>query len=324
MTESWKVTLPCTRAEAEALTDDMGPLADLDSPPVLVSQEAEPDNPARWIIEAYFETQPTKAIIGLLRSLVPSAGKTVALVERIDDEDWVTLSQSGIEPVSVGRFHIRHRADEPELPGRVNYLIPASTAFGTGQHETTSGCLLMLEAMHGQGARFRNIADVGTGTGLLAFAAMELWPQARAIASDIDPVSVEVTRDNALANGIKPGAGPGRLALAVAGGVAHRTIQARAPYDLLIANILAGPLIALAPSLSACLADRGSLVLAGLLAEQADRVIATYRRHGLRLVARNDRGAWPTLHLVKARNIGRPPSRSVIRRKAETPGFGSW
>lgn len=324
MTESWKLTLPCTRAEAEALTDDMGALADLDSPPVLTSSEAEPDNPARWTIEAYFDRRPAKKVVALLQAMLPSARDAVPVIERLGDEDWVVMSQAGLAPVTAGRFHIRHNAEEPVQPGSVNYFIPASTAFGTGQHETTYGCLEMLESMRRSGMRFRNIADVGTGTGLLAFAALELWPRARATASDIDPVSVDVTAENAAANGFHLGRGPGRLSLAVAGGVAHPLIQSRAPYDLIIANILAGPLIELAPSLCACLADRGTLVLAGLLDTQAERVEAAYRRYGMRLVTRTDRGQWPTLRLRKQPLHGRRPPSGRSRAIGEAPGFGSW
>lgn len=325
MSDSWKVTLPCTRAEAEALTDDMGPLADLSSAPVLTSSEAEPDNPDRWTIEAYFDRKPTQKIVALLHAMIPSAASAEPIVERLREENWVVLSQAGLEPVTAGRFHIRHKPDEPELQDHVNYMIPASTAFGTGQHETTSGCLLMLERLSRAGARFRNVADIGTGTGLLAFAMLELWPQARAIASDIDPVSIDVTAENAVANGIPLGRSPGQLALAVAGGVAHQTIQARGPYDLLVANILAGPLIELAPSLSACVGQRDTLVLAGLIDSQAARVTAAYARQGMRLVERIDQGAWPILRLRKAPRYGRPPlKRRGTKAIGEAPGFGSW
>ena len=256
--------------------------------------------------------------------MVPSAAGTKPLVEALPDEDWVTLSQQGLEAVTAGRFHVRNLASDPEQPGQVNILIAASRAFGTGQHETTAGCLTMLDRMRQVGMRFNNMADIGTGTGLLAFAAMNLWPRAHAIASDIDPVAVEISAENAATNGVPLGAGPGRLALVTAAGANHAAIIGRAPYDLLIANILAGPLIELAPSLCALVEDGGTILLAGLLDTQVDAVLAAYRAQGMRLAERTDRGDWPTLRLRKRPRIGwKRPKRLNPAARGEAPGFGS-
>lgn len=322
--QSWKVTLPCTRAEAEALDGDIAAFAMMDRPPVLMTSEAAPDDDNIWQLDAYFEGKPSPAAIKLLRTLVPSAARVKPIVEALPDEDWVTLSQQGLEPVTAGRFHVRNIATDPELPGHVNLLIEAGRAFGTGQHETTAGCLAMLDRMRRVGMRFRHVADIGTGTGLLAFAAMHLWPRAHAIASDIDAVAVEITADNARTNGVKLGDGAGRLALVTAAGGNHPALIGRAPYDLLIANILAGPLIELAPALCALVEEGGSIVLAGLLNEQADAVIAAYRAQGMRLAERSDRGDWPTLHLRKRPIIGwKRPKRIDSAARGEAPGFGS-
>jgi ribosomal protein L11 methyltransferase len=159
----------------------------------------------------------------------------------------------------------------------------------------------MLDRMKASGLRFDDIADVGTGTGLLAFAARALWPAARSIASDIDPVSIEVTAENAATNAIPLGRSRGQIELVVAPGLAHRRLQARAPYDLLIANILAGPLIELAPVFADAILPGGSLILAGLLDHQAAAVAQAYRRQGMWLAQRADRGDWPTLRMVKRR-----------------------
>ena len=321
--QSWKVTLPCTRAEAEAIDGDIAAFAVMDSPPVLMTSEADEDQ-GLWRLDAYFEGRPSPAAIKLLKTLVPSAAGAKPLVEALPDEDWVTMSQQGLAPVTAGRFHVRNIATDPELPGHVNLLIEAGRAFGTGQHETTAGCLAMLDRMRRVGMHFRNIADIGTGTGLLAFAALNLWPRARAIASDIDPVAVEISADNARANGIMLGDGLGRLALVAAAGGNHPALAGRAPYDLLIANILAGPLIELAPSLCALIEDGGTIVLAGLLDTQADAVIAAYRAQGMRLAERVDRGDWPTLRLRKRPRIGwRRPVRLDPAERGEAWGFGS-
>lgn len=322
--QSWKVTLPCTRAEAEALDGDIAAFALMDRPPVLMTSEAAPDDEDKWQLDAYFEGKPSAAAIKLLRSMVPSGMGAKPLVEALPDEDWVTISQQGLEAVTAGRFHVRNLAQDPELPDHVNLLIAASRAFGTGQHETTAGCLAMLDRMRRVGMRYNNIADIGTGTGLLAFAALSLWPRASAIASDIDPVAVEISQENAMANSVKLGSGKGQLALVTAAGANHAAIVGRAPYDLLIANILAGPLIELASSLCAVVEDGGTILLAGLLNEQADAVLAAYRVQGMRLAERADRGDWPTLRLRKRPRIGwKRPRRIDPAARGEAPGFGS-
>ena len=309
MPGTWKVILPCTRTEAEVIADDIGQLALLDPPPTLMTSEPDPSRPDAWRLEAFFEGKPAAASLRLLQALVPSAGKTKPIVERVPDADWVTLSQAGIEPIRAGRFFIHTAAHAGAVPpDAVAFRIEAGRAFGTGQHETTTGCLLMLDRMKRQGARFDDILDLGTGTGLLAFAALALWPRARAIASDIDLVAIAVAAENARVNGVRLGHGRGQLDLVAAPGMAHPLLAAAAPYDLIVANILAGPLIALAPAVAAALAPGGALLLAGLLDHQAEAVISVYRRHGLRLADRIDRGEWPTLRLRKRPAPWRSPA----------------
>ena len=176
-------------------------------------------------------------------------------------------------------------------------MIPASQAFGTGQHATTAGCLEMLTHMKRQGAVVRNLADIGTGTGLLAFAALKLWPRALATASDIDPVCLGVVADNADLNTVPQGARRGELTMVAAAGMDHPVLTVRGPYDLLIANILAGPLIELAPDFGTAVVPGGSLLLAGLLETQERGVRAAYSRAGFRLAARLVRGDWSILWL---------------------------
>jgi ribosomal protein L11 methyltransferase len=187
-----------------------------------------------------------------------------------------------------------HYGDRPE--GAVSFEIDAGLAFGTGQHATTAGCLAALDRLETGSKRFANIADIGTGTGLLAFAALALWPEAKAIATDIDPIAVDVSEENARINGVKLGHGAGELLLAVADGMDHPMIAARAPFDLLIANILAGPLIELAPAFARAVAPGASIILAGLLDTQADAVTAAYANEGMKLVEQGD-GEWRVLVL---------------------------
>lgn len=300
---SWKLTLPCNRSEAEALTGETPQLAALDPPPVLLTTEL--DGGPAWQLDAYFETEPDAAAVMLLRTLVPSAARAPALVEPVEQQDWVTLSQQGLEPIQAGRFFVHtpaHRGKVP--PNAVALEIDAGRAFGTGQHETTAGCLIALTRLRTSGLCFGNIADLGTGTGLLAFAAARLWPAARVIASDIDPVAIEVAAENAAINRVPIGRARGQLELAVAPGMECGRLKARAPYDLVIANILAAPLIQLAPSISAAIEAGGRLILAGLLHGQADAVLAAYRRQGLSLIFTVERGDWPTLTLRKRRALG--------------------
>lgn len=306
MADSWKVTLPCTKAEAEAMQGDLTQFAAFDSPPVLMTSEADAAQPDSWRLDAYFDAEPDKDTLTLLRSLVPSAAKAKPAVEKLPEEDWVTLSQQGLEPIRAGRFFIHTPAHRDAVPpDAVALEIDAGRAFGTGQHETTTGCLLALDRLKRTGVSFGNIVDVGTGTGLLAFAALRLWPAARIAASDIDPVSIEVTEENAAINAIPLGRARGRVELAVAPGLEHVRLKARAPYDLVIANILAGPLIDLAPSLAGALEPGGRLILAGLLDHQAEKVAAAYRREGMMTSFRITRGDWPTLVMRKRRTLRR-------------------
>jgi len=323
---AWQMTLPCSRADGERLQDDAEALfADWPSPPAIMSSEPDESRPDDWQLDIIFEQEPDAATIDTILARLPAAARTAMVLAPVPDEDWVTRSQAGMAPITAGPFHVRHDPADAPRAGCVNFIMPASRAFGTGQHETTRGCLEALARLHETGHRFGNIADIGTGTGLLAFAAGALWPHAHILASDIDPVSIEVSAENAALNQVPLGGGAGQVQLVAAPGVEHALIVALAPYDLILANILAGPLIELAPSLAAQVADGGSLVLAGLLESQADRVLAAYRAQGMRLAGRIDNGDWPTLHLRKRRRYGwRRPVRWPADAVGTAPGFGSW
>ncbi|MGH6634077.1 MAG: 50S ribosomal protein L11 methyltransferase, partial [Sphingopyxis sp.] len=199
---SWIVSLPCTRDEAEALSGEIPELDASSEAPVVVTREIDEDA-GEWQLDAYVDTKPTPALLKILQALIPSAAGKKPVVEELPEEDWVTLSQQGLEPVQAGRFFVHTSSYADRVPtGTTPFLIDASQAFGTGGHDTTAGCLSMLDRLARQGASPRNIADIGTGTGLLAFAAMALWPRAKTIASDIDPASIFVTRDNAGINNV--------------------------------------------------------------------------------------------------------------------------
>jgi ribosomal protein L11 methyltransferase len=285
--ETWKLTLPCTRAEAEAIdaADDLA----IDA--VIMTTETVEDEVETWRLDAYSEHEPDAAMIAALQALVPSAAGTAPEIEALAAQDWVTLSQSGLEPLSEGRFVVHtsaHPVDPPE--GGRAFLIDAGQAFGTGHHATTSGCLALLDRLSDRG--FANVIDIGTGTGLLAFAAAHLWPDARVMATDIDPAAIRVTAENAALNGI---AG---IDLVVADGTLDDRVIASAPYDLLIANILAGPLVSMAPEIAAIATPEATIILAGLLDTQREAVVAAFEACGCTLDAIDRRGDWTILHLT--------------------------
>lgn len=287
---SFRVTVPCTRAQGEAVAA----LDDVLTGAVIVADEPDPSRPDEWLIHAYFEHPPSADELAALRSL----GSGEPRVEELAESDWVTMSQSGLQPIRAGRFTV-HTPMFPPEDERINFEIDASLAFGTGQHATTSGCLEALDRLERQGKCFANIADIGTGTGLLAFAALALWPEAKCIATDIDPVAVEVARDNAAINRVKLGHGVGQLLLAQADGMDSPLLAARAPFDLIVANILAGPLVELAPAFAKALAAGGSIVLAGLLDTQAAAVAHAYEAEGL-VLRDAGFGEWPVLVCKRA------------------------
>lgn len=314
MAQSWKLTAFAPRAVIEAALIAHEDALDWDPEIVLSGSEIAEDRPDDWRLEAWLSRRPSapeKAAIAALFAGEPPE----LMVEELPDIDWVTTSQQGLEPIRAGRFHV-HTPEHAPLSeaGVTDFVIPASRAFGTGQHATTAGCLTMLSEMRARGTVVRNLADIGTGTGLLAFAALDLWPHALALASDIDAICVGVVEENAHLNGVAMGARAGELVMAVADGMEHPLLAARGPYDLIIANILAGPLISLAPDFARALLPGGNLVLAGLLETQEAQVRAACRRAGLRLAARLVNGDWSILWLrkrarasVRARKPGELP-----------------
>ena len=296
---SWKITAFAPRTVVEAALVAHEDVWDWDPAIVLSGSEIAEDRPDDWQLEAWLEKRPgpaeKTAIAALFEGKPPKF-----VIEKLAETDWLVTSQKGLEPIRAGAFHV-HTPDHPALTeaGLFDFTIPASQAFGTGQHATTAGCLAMLTHMKRQGICVRNCADIGTGTGLLAFAALSLWPRTLALASDIDAVCVQVVDANARENGIAMGGRRGELVMAVADGMNHPLIAARGPYDLVIANILAGPLVSLAPDFGAALVPGGHLVLAGLLESQEASVRAACRRAGLRLAARLVDGDWSILWLRK-------------------------
>ncbi|MEM1066698.1 MAG: 50S ribosomal protein L11 methyltransferase [Pseudomonadota bacterium] len=276
------------RASAEALG---AALERLDPAPTGVGVFEIEDGSGLWEVGAYFTGQPDDAGLALLAAAF--AANPFAVSE-LPETDWVAKVQRELRPVEAGRFFVYGAHDAHLVPqDRIGLLIEASMAFGTGHHGTTLGCLKALDRLIEAGIAPARIADIGCGTAVLAMAAARIWP-AEVIASDIDPVAVEVARANASANGLAD-----RMAVVEAEGFDHPDLARRAPYDLVFANILKGPLIALAPGISAHVADGGMAILSGILADQAQEVLATYAAHGFNPFEEDRIVDWVTLVLRK-------------------------
>ncbi len=277
----WKATAHLAKADAPnvaAAFELTGPQA------VLISEEPFSDAAT---VEALYAQMPDGDLLSKL------AGREV-FVALLPDADWIRLSQEGLPPVRAGRFFVYGAHDAGEVPpGVIPICIEAGMAFGTGHHETTALCLAALSEL-ARRRRFENVLDLGCGTGLLAIGAAKLWRR-RVTASDIDPVAVEVTRENARANGEAP-----LVSAVVADGLSHPALAHRAPYDLIVANILAQPLTRLAPSVASALAPGAWLILSGILRWQENAVLGFYRAQGLilRRIAREN--AWSALLLEKS------------------------
>jgi ribosomal protein L11 methyltransferase len=286
----WKasVTLTKDRSADIAAVFELAPPA-----PQAVLIAEDPFGPDATV-EALYQEQPDAS---LLSGLV---GQTVA-IEPLPDQDWIRLSQLGLPPVRAGQFFLYGAHDAGRVPhGVIPIRIEAGLAFGTGHHETTTLCLEAITLI-GRSRRPKRILDLGCGTGVLAIAAAKLWRR-QVLASDIDPVAVQVARDNARMNG------EGHLVRAIwADGLTSPAIQEGAPYDLIVANILAGPLRQLAPALCAALAPGGAVVLSGLLRDQEHQVEARYRAQ--RLVRRTAlrKGPWSALVLERRGIRAHPP-----------------
>lgn len=260
----------------------------------------------QWQIDALFLDQPERsefvAKFALIAASVGVAEPSFSIT-RVRETDWVAETLSSFQPMMIGRFWVHGSHDAGSMPsGMLSLCVDAATAFGTGEHATTHGCLLALNDLAKRSTVRRAVAassgvgvlDVGCGTGILAFGAARLWP-GRVLASDIDPEAVRVAQQAAAANGLTP-----RVRVVVAAGLDSRVITQSAPYAVITANILARPLCHLAPSLTASLAPSGRLILSGLLATQIPMVMTAYRAQHLVLERSIVIGEWATLILRRA------------------------
>ena len=249
------------------------------------------DGSGLWEVGVYYTEEPDDVALDILAA---AFGAKPFVISEVPETDWVAKVKRELAPVVAGRFFVYGSHDADKVPDGVeSLLIEANMAFGTGHHGTTQGCLRALDRLAEQGVVCTNVADIGCGTAVLAMAAARIWPNP-VLASDIDPVVVEVAEANVVANNLD-----GRVICLEAAGFGHPQLAAAAPYDLVFANILKGPLLDIAPDMAANLCDGGWAILSGLLVEQADEVAAHYAKNGINLVHREDIGEWSALTLRK-------------------------
>lgn len=267
-------------------------------------QERKHQNPwtLEWIMEDKPETQDIIARLSLqiaahdLQDVTIDA-KNLSIEKTPDDVNWLEKAYQDFAPFSIGPFFIYGSHYESNVPdGQIGLKIDAATAFGSGEHETTKGCMRAMLDLKGKGVCPWNILDMGTGSGILAIAAWKLW-KAPIVAVDNDEESVIVTNRHAEMNGVK--LGKGCLLTACGDGFHTAIVDKQKPYELILANILAGPVIEMAPDLCRVLDENGYCVLSGMLVEQADLVASAYEGEGLTLKERYDIGEWSTLVMHK-------------------------
>ncbi len=281
-----------TRLADEAAANALAGLLDaLDPKPTTIGVAEVQQGAPQWEVSGYFSESPDAAGLALLAKLHDAPDFAVS---ELDDRDWVAEAQRELAPVQAGRFVIHGSHDRGRAGSqKVRLEIEAAMAFGTGHHATTQGCLIMLDQLAKRGLVARKVADIGSGTGVLAMGAASIWP-IRAIASDIDPVATQTAAANVAANGLRD-----RVTCVTAKGFRHPTLRNHARYDLILANILAGPLKRLAPDVLRFLAPGGIAILSGLLAQQSANVEAVYRGWGFSRVDKLVIGEWATLALRK-------------------------
>ena len=245
------------------------------------------DGSGLWEVGAYFSEKPDDISLALLAAVFQAEEFKISELPQID---WVSKVQRSLKPVVAGRFFVYGSHDSDKVPPDCEpLLIEASMAFGTGHHGTTKGCLLALEQLITDGFKAKNVIDVGCGTAVLAMAAARIF-SANVIASDIDSVAHSVAKMNILANGLDR-----NIQCFEASGFAHEQIKTKNPFDLIFANILLAPLLAIATDISKYSLSGGYVVLSGILSEQAELVVNKYTCVGFSLSNQIEIGEWVTI-----------------------------
>ena len=266
-------------------------LESLDPAPVGIGVFEIEDKSNTWEVGGYYTKKPNEIELTLLSF---AYGAKPFTFSDVPDQDWVSHVQRNLPPVEVGRFFLFGNHDAHKVPkSSIGLLIEASMAFGTGQHGTTKGCLLVLNDLIAEGVSPKKIIDIGCGTAVLAMAAAKIWDET-IIASDIDPTAVAVTKINLISNKLEQ-----KVSCIQSKGFSHPSISEEGPYDLIFANILKGPLIDMVPEFSEHCAFGGTIILSGLLNEQYDEVLRAYIRAGFKLIQKKSLGEWMTLRMQR-------------------------
>lgn len=289
-----QLSTPLSKDQAFALVDAVMEHEDL----ALTAAAHEGEND-EWIFEATCDQEPDIEAFNAL-ALEVLGGAVGFSIEKLDtDTDWVSNSLKDLKPVVAGGYYLfgSHHTDTPPA-GLIPLHIEAAQAFGTGHHETTTGCLQAIQDVLKR-KKPRVAIDIGTGTGVLAIA-LTKRTHVPVVATDIDPIAVRITTDNARLNNVA-----NKIIPITAAGMANRKIVDKGPYDLIIANILARPLTEMAPAIGRATAPGASIILSGILSTQATRVISAYALQGMIYSKRITRGDWATLILEKPRAFRR-------------------
>ena len=264
----------------------------MDPAPVGVGCFEIDENDDVWEVGGYFGARPNPVLLALLEA---AFGTGPFAVSNVPPEDWVSKVRRELRPVRAGRFVLHGAHDSGDAPpSAIRLRIEAAMAFGTGHHGTTRGCLTAMDRLARKGFRPTRVLDLGTGTGALAMGAAKLW-KCPVIATDIDAVAVATARENVRVNGVGT-----RIRTVEAGRATGSTVRGDAPYDLVLANILAAPLKRLAPQIAGVTRSGSAVVLSGLLHRQAPGVEGVFAGWGMRAVERIRLGEWTTLSLRRA------------------------
>ena len=240
-------------------------------------------------------TAQSKRILSILKTKAPKAKTTQSALDL--NTNWLLQSYQQFPPLEIAEFFVYGSHYDGKIPAKkIALKIDAATAFGSGEHGTTKGCLEMLSWLKSQKFKPKSILDMGTGSGILALAAYELWP-VPTLAIDNDKESVKVACRHRTMNKIPAGADA--VSCAYGDGFAAGKVKSTAPFDLVIANILAAPLIEMAPSAAPCMSKKGRMLLSGILKTQASAVKRAYRAQGLNCVKMITRGDWVTMILSR-------------------------
>lgn len=283
-----QIFVPMSKQDAFALAD-----AVMEEFGLALSASAFENENGDWVFEATCDQKPDVERFNELAQRVLN-GKVEFTIGQVPDKDWVAHSLEGLSAIDTGEFFVHGSHEETPIPDdKIAIKIDAGQAFGTGHHETTTGCLEAISIVANSDLAPKKILDLGTGTGILAIAAAKRLDQ-NVLATDIDAKAIEVTAENTEINGVAD-----KIETAVATGMDHEIFAQRGPFDLVLANILAGPLVELAPDIAKHTHEGSVVVLAGLLNRQADGVVEAYAKNKIALLERVEKGDWTILRLQR-------------------------